>query len=399
MTDTPPKRFRFTFASCNEVWGGSEELWSRAAAVLAERGHAVTLYKNRLDTRVPILGRLRSLGCRFIEFWKLPLAPASLENALAGSVSGLLRRLGARRLRRDLLRDRPDLVIVSQGANHDGWWLARVCQSLGLPLALISQYASDNDWPSDGRRAMLRAAYGDAVQCFFVSEANQRLTEEQLGLRLERASVVRNPFNVSWDVGYDWPDGGALRLACVGRLHPEHKGQDILLRVLASPKWRARPVSLTLFGKGGRAEGLQGLATLLGLQNVTFAGHCEDVAEIWRNHHCLALPSRGEGMPLVLVEAMLCGRVPIVTRVAGNPELVEDGVTGFLADAATEEAFDSALERAWQRRETLSAIGNSAAARIRALVPPDPAAVFADRLVELADASRARNGGLPGDRR
>jgi len=170
----------------------------------------------------------------------------------------------------------------------------------------------------------------------------------------------------------------------VGRLYPKEKGQDILLRVLASDKWRSRPVSLTFYGGGEQRQGLEAMAGLLGLGNVTFAGYEDDVTSIWARHHALVLPSRAEGLPLVLVEAMLCGRVPIVTDVAGNSEVVEEGKTGFIAAAAVEKSFDEALERAWQRRAEWPSIGAAAAVEIRRLVPPDPGAALAEALLRLA---------------
>jgi len=162
------------------------------------------------------------------------------------------------------------------------------------------------------------------------------------------------------------------------------KGQDLLLRVLAREHWRRRPLHLSFFGHGINDEGMKAMAKYYRLTNVSFHGFDDDVASIWRDHHGLLLGSRAEGLPLVLVEAMLCGRVPIVTAVAGNREVVDDNETGFLAAAPTEDAIDEALERAWQRRDEWQAIGARAAERIRTLVPRDPAAVFAGMLLELA---------------
>jgi glycosyltransferase involved in cell wall biosynthesis len=87
----------------------------------------------------------------------------------------------------------------------------------------------------------------------------------------------------------------------------------------------------------------------------------------------------------VIVEAMLSGRIPIVTDVAGNAEVVEDGVSGFLAATPTIAAFDEALERAWQRRGEWQAMGKVAAERIRTLVPKDPPRTFADVLIRVAE--------------
>jgi glycosyltransferase involved in cell wall biosynthesis len=76
---------------------------------------------------------------------------------------------------------------------------------------------------------------------------------------------------------------------------------------------------------------------------------------------------------------MLCGRPVVATDVAGA-EVVEDGITGFLAEAPTVGCVGNALERFWERREEAKEIGAAAAERIRQLVPPDPVRVFADKI-------------------
>ncbi|HEV2865266.1 MAG TPA: glycosyltransferase, partial [Allosphingosinicella sp.] len=360
-----------------------------AAATLAARGCRVTVFKNRLDPREPGVERLRAAGCRLKELAKLPLLPRMIYSAIAIFTYPLTFGYQAVRFYLSLrLRRRPDLLVISQGGNHDGWLYAQVAIRLRLPFVLISQKATDLYWPLDTRRGWIREAYEGARWSFFVSRHNLALTQEQLGIRLEHASVARNPFNVTWEASREWPrtDLG-FRFACIGRLYPKEKGQDLVLRVLARPKWRARPVSLTFFGSGEQAAGLAGMADFLGLENVRFGGFVQDVDAVWADHHALVLPSRAEGLPLVLVEAMLCGRVAIVTDVAGNPEVVEDGVTGFLARAATEDALDEAMERAWQRRGEWREIGALAAERIRRLVPRDPAAVMADHLLGLCDSA------------
>jgi glycosyltransferase involved in cell wall biosynthesis len=380
---------RFAFVSSNFTWGGSEILWSRTAAALAEAGHDVVVYKNHLTRTDEEVDRLHSLGARLIEIGGFPLLPRSLGFLLATISPPLSGAWQALRLHLSLrLRRRPDLVVISQGGNHDGWLLAGVCRRLACPYVLISQKATDLYWPRDKWLQEMREIYAHARHAFFVSEHNYRLTEEQIGNRIERGSVVRNPFLVPWERRSDWPsEEEGLRLACVGRLYPKEKGQDILLRVLASSKWRSRPVSVTFFGSGDQKEALAAMAAFHGLTNVRFGGHADNVAGIWDDHHGLVLPSRAEGLPLVLVEAMLSGRVAIVTDVAGNAEVLEDGATGFLAAAPSEEAFDAAMERAWERRAEWRAIGERAGERIRELVPADPSATLAEKIMRIADSA------------
>ncbi len=378
------------FVSGNRTWGGSEELWSSTAAVLASQGHRVTVFKSGVD-RSERIRRLRALSCRIRDLARFPLMPRRLFTLVRSLSSGAAYGHEVVRLLIGLaLSHRPDLVVVSQGGNHDGYFLAEVCRRLRLPYAIVSHKASELYWPADWQQKTIAAVYRAARACFFVSEHSRRLTEEQLGFPLPRAAVVRNPFLVSWEPRTDWPDDRSeLRLACVGRLHPKEKGQDLLLRVLARRRWRERPLSVTFYGDGLQRTSLERMAHNLGLAKVTFAGFVSDVAAIWSVQHGLVLPSRCEGMPLVLVEAMLSGRVPIVTDVGGNAEVVDDGITGYLAAAPTEDALDEAMERAWSERHRWREVGAAAAARIRTLIPREPESCFATRLVELASSAKA----------
>lgn len=376
----------FAFVSGNRAWGGSEELWSATAAALASEGHRVTVFKSIVDESAPRIQRLRELRCRIRDMARFPLMPKRLFTVVrASSSAAAYAHEAARLLAGFALSRRPDLVVVSQGGNFDGYPFAEVCRRLRLPYAIVSHKATELYWPADWQQKMIAAVYRAARACFFVSEHSRRLTEEQLGFALPRAEIVRNPFLVPWEPRTDWPDDRhELRLACVGRLDPKEKGQDLLLRVLARRRWRDRPLSVTFYGDGLQRDSLERMARNLGLENVTFAGFVRDVSAIWSDHHGLILPSRCEGLPITLVEAMLCGRVAIVTDVGGNAEVIEDGVTGYLAAAATEDALEDAMERAWSERHQWRAIGAEAAARIRTIIPSDPARRFAERLTDLA---------------
>lgn len=154
--------------------------------------------------------------------------------------------------------------------------------------------------------------------------------------------------------------------------------------MLAQPKWQQRPLAVSLFGRGAQEEVLRTMAARLNLKSVSFCGHSDDIAALWRDHHALILPSRIEGMPLVGIEAMMCHRMCIFTDAGGNAELIEDGVSGFLASAAAPGPLDDALERAWTRRGEWREIGLRAGQHIRKIAPPDPGAAFAEKLREVA---------------
>lgn len=379
---------RIVFISSNDGWGGSEELWGAAAAALARSGARVTVAKAGIDRRLDRIKRLESLDVSLNDLRSIFLVPGKLTGALVRFSWPLDYVIRLLRLKFVLWRKQPALVVLSQGGNFDGLFYGKRLRRAGARYCLIVQKAAEMYWPSDDQLNEAQALYRGAARVFFVSRHNLGLTEEQLAQRLPNAVVVRNPFAVPYDAPQPWPETQTpFRLACVGRLYPREKGQDILLRVLAREKWRQREMSLTLFGAGQHFEGLRQTASYLGLSNVTFAGFTPDVAEIWRTHHALVLPSHCEGLPLALVEAMLSGRVPIVTDVAGNGEVVTDNVTGFLASSASDDAVDEALERGWARRSQWPEIGAAAARAIRELLPPDPGGEMARCLADLAAAA------------
>lgn len=132
---------------------------------------------------------------------------------------------------------------------------------------------------------------------------------------------------------------------------------------------------------------LERLTYRLGIgDRVMFAGFAS-VENIWAENHVLVMPSRFEGLPLAMVEAMRSGRPVIATDVAGHREIVQDGVTGFLAEAPSATSFLAALERFWERRHEAEAIGRTAAQHISRLLPADPVRDFSDKLKHLSEVA------------
>jgi glycosyltransferase involved in cell wall biosynthesis len=286
-----------------------------------------------------------------------------------------------------LRRTRPDFVVISAAGHVDDVSVAHSCRALGIPHAILVQAAGCYQW-TDGRYLdSQRTAYAQARQCFFVSNENRRLMEANLAIDFSNARIIDNPFAVPADVQVAWPlpDPG-WKLACVGRLDFSAKGQDILMEVLRQPRWRARPLHLTFYGNdAGNRRQIEELIKLYGLETqIRLGGYLSNVADIWQTHQALVLPSRYEGNPLSLIEAMLCRRMAIVSNVGRAAELVDHGRSGFVMPAATVELLDATLEEAWQCRERWQAMGEAAGDAIRTRHSLHPAADFADAILNAA---------------
>lgn len=139
-------------------------------------------------------------------------------------------------------------------------------------------------------------------------------------------------------------------VAVVGLVYPA-KGQDLAVEALATPG--LEHVQLLVVGPGSGAGGgaeelaaLRARAAALGIgARVVCTGPRRDVPSVLAAATCLLLPSRWEGMPYVVLEAMAAGRPVVATPVDGARDLVRDGVTGALAQRIDAPAIAEALAR------------------------------------------------------
>ncbi len=371
---------RFAFISTMQgwSWGGSEELWSQTATLLKKTGHDVQASIVNWPPLSPKVTAMRDLGID-IEFRPTfrSTRPERLWNKLSFRNSRSIARLK---------QFKPDVVVISQGDHSGGFEWARICREAGIPYVIIVQCNSDLWWFEKGRVDQAREAYSAASKVFCVSQSNRDLLNFQVGSQLSNSEVIWNPYSVPPDVAPAWPDdSNGWRLACVARLDPSAKGHDLLLKTLALPVWRDRPVQLNCFGSGHYEPPLRRMAEMLGLKNVTFHGHVSSIRSIWEENHMLVLASRYEGLPLALVESMWCGRPAVVTDVAGNAEMCIDNDTGFVAPAPTVSLLSDTLQRAWDRREDWQRMGQAARARAESLIPREPIPLFAEKLKSCAD--------------
>jgi glycosyltransferase involved in cell wall biosynthesis len=365
-------RVAFVTTMTGYPWGGSEELWYRTALRLKEEGHDVlasVLFWPKLSENVL---SMKEKGIRL-----------QVRKPSWGTMPGRIwYKISRQRVRCywEIEHFNPDLVVICQGHNDGGFDWAQLCRRAKIPYAVIIQCNSEAFWFGN-RLDLAVETYSQAKGIFCVSRGNLDLLRMQLGDPLPNAEVVWNPWNVSQEAPPDWPaNANGWRLACVARMEPSAKGQDLLFRTLALPEWRSRPVELNLYGAGPDEPSLRRFAAMLELKNVNFRGHVKNVRTIWEQNHLLVLPSRFEGLPLALVESMWCGRPAIVTDVAGNAEMCVDDETGFVAPAPTVPLLARTLQRAWDRREDWPRMGQAARARAESIIPKDPIALFAEKL-------------------
>lgn len=273
-----------------------------------------------------------------IQVWPLDLARDS-----SSLVSGLFRNLHRLWTIRRAIREVRPAVLVSfiDKAN-----ILAVFASRGLGIPIVISERTDPSLRSLGRfwNALRDLAYARADAVVFQSRAV--LEWFPAGVR-GKGVVIPNPVNAPPPSPAATADKDASqRLVAMGRLFPI-KGFDLLLEAFATASLQAPGWTLDIWGEGPERKALEDQAKGLGLaERVHFPGLTEAPFEVMRAADLFVLPSRAEGFPNVLVEAMACGLPVISTDFGGAArEIVRDGVDGVLVPREDAGALATTLIR------------------------------------------------------
>jgi glycosyltransferase involved in cell wall biosynthesis len=334
-------------------WAGSETVWHRAAMVALSQGHQVTAIIHRDLMASHQIGEFVAAGGGLLIWSALSIARLqSFKERFFPSFSSKM-------------LDQFDSILISLGSLPSLAYVPGLADGLlksKTPIVLFCQFNSDHLIISPGERQLVRRVMGKSESSVFCSRRNMIEARRQFYIEPNDCHIILNPIRNRGCTAYPWPDDtGTVNFACVARLEVAWKGQDLLLDVLSQEQWKDRNWKLRLYGEGPDREYLKNLAKFYQISDrVSFVGHRENLEEIWNENHLLLLPSHGEGMPLAALEAMTAGRPVVVTDVGGNSEVIKEGASGFIAEAATLQSFSSALERAWHEKNHWMSMGQSA---------------------------------------
>jgi len=361
-------RRRFVFLTTNNGShnGGSEQLWIQTALDSRKAGHDVMAIIKKWEPAPWFFDAFRKSGIKLLFKEGLDFG--------------------------EVVRFDPDLMIISTGDQDEGIEWYDLCRERKIPYAIVNQLTKEPEyWPIRPEKTQpVLQGYLGAEITFFTSKNNHKVMEKRLGHAIPNAGFFYQPFFVDRSVELPYPSTDAgLKLALPSRLLTIHKGQHLALEVINQKKWRDRPIILNFYGVGPDEKKLKEMAAKYGLSNVHFHEPRwklpdPDLFDIWRENHGLLMPSFMEGMPLVLLNAMVCGRVPIVTDIGGHREVIEDNVNGFIAARPSVEALDEAMERAYRQKDRWEEIGQKARQTMLAYLPEDPVGHFTTQLVNHA---------------
>jgi glycosyltransferase involved in cell wall biosynthesis len=184
-------------------------------------------------------------------------------------------------------------------------------------------------------------------------------------VRPERVHVIHNAVPdplISRSLGSSYSTN---KIICAGRLDFS-KGQDVLIRAMRLLPPSLQEVAVEFVGDGMARDSYMKLAEELGV-----AGKCifcgpvsnQEVYERMASAAVTIVPSRAEAFGLVNIESMAVGTPVIASRVGGIPEIIRDGIDGFLISPDDPPELASRLENILSNRTLRDQMGNNARQR------------------------------------
>jgi len=236
--------------------------------------------------------------------------------------------------------------------------------------ALVSTKHNDDPFRSGKGRYLERLLTRRAARVLCITEALARFNRDVVGLPGEKLRVVHYGLDSPPE---PWGPRGGPDLApetpvlvAVCRL-VRQKGVDVAVEAFALVRERHPAAQLVVLGEGPLRDELTALAARHGVDDaVSFPGRVGDIAWWLRRASVVVHPARWEGFGLALLEAMLCERPIVATRVSSIPEIVAEGETGLLVPQDDPTALAEAVGALLDDPARASAMGEAGRLRARA---------------------------------
>ena len=272
--------------------------------------------------------------------------------------------LRLRQLRRQFRRQRPHRVLALLTRTN----ITCCCAAWDLPIHLVVSERNDPSrqlLPEVWQR--LRPLAYRRADVVTANTAGVLEALEPMG-SWDRLALLPNPLPGAPALGAHGGEPTAIGFINVARLVPQ-KGLDVLIAALPRLSGAAAAWPVTLVGDGPERETLQRKARDLGVSDrLRCLGFRSDPERFLAEAAVFVLPSRFEGMPNALLEAMAAGLAVIVTDASPGPlEVVEPGVSGLVVPSDDPVALAAAMEALASDPERCRRMGAAASQRIAAL--------------------------------
>jgi glycosyltransferase involved in cell wall biosynthesis len=223
------------------------------------------------------------------------------------------------------------------------------------------------------RRRLLYRFVARSTAMVAVSQDLRRFIAEKVGTSEGRIGMICNGIdckNYTRSEGLDslrnelGISPGTLVVGTVGNLYPV-KGYNFLLQAVSRVIREASNVIFLIIGRGRLKNELEQQAADLGInRQVKFLGFRSDVPRLLQLMDVFVMSSLSEGLSLSILEAMAAGKPVVATWVGGNPEIVQEGRTGFLVPSGDSDVLGSRILTLLKNRDLVKSLGDVGRKRV-----------------------------------
>ena len=351
------------------AWGGSEEIWYKAALYLAKKNHNVGICCFNWPGKEEKLQQLTNAGC------ELFLLPGRNETTT------LIGKFKLRKKLRLVPFKNYERVIVNQGGWKDVVHGPFKKLNLHLPpYSLLFHNYDENDLLTGHKKKLFshwvqsaQKNIGDAGRIFSI-------IKKSINVDIPNHQVLFNP------ISFQSPESltpfitspqDKLVFTMLAELDIKRKAQDQLINTLSADKWANRSFELNLYGRGKDHSYLEKLIIEKQLSSKIFLrGFTKNVQEVLTGSHVILQLTHFDAMPIAVTEALAVSRPVIVSDVGDMPLWIKDDLNGWVAPQATINDIDLVLEKAWQKRSQLEEMGKGSFRIFKQKSPRDPIGSF-----------------------
>ncbi len=326
-----PPQYDFAIYSTNQYWGGSESTWLFVAKHFVNEKKKVVVFCQR-GLEKELSKKAKPIDPKYfkIVYYKMNNSPLNLV-----WIYSLF------------LLNKAKVAYISHLHAMDGeFWMTRL-HFVGTPYINFIPLCLSSAWPNDVFLKKMCTLFKDSKMLLFDSYRNLSYFDTLCGDTFQNKKKVLfnllEPTAPALSAQKSHSSNDPIIFGIMARFDCNHKGYDILLSslsLLQEKNW-----ILHIAGNGPHHQLIKRLIDVFHLQKQVFFVNEPNPALFFENVDVAVFPSRFEGTPLVLLEAIHAQKVCVVTPVGGLDELILDEKTGFVSDHADSRSFAIALKK------------------------------------------------------
>jgi glycosyltransferase involved in cell wall biosynthesis len=339
-------------------WGGSEELWYRAAIYALEKGHKTGVALYHWPGKKEKIRALIDAGAEI--FW-IPNNGRTKNNLLEkirykftkASIPSFIKKLP--------LADY-DKVIISQGGYEvftSAW--KELYKELDDYTLVFHNYNKEDSFSSSQATA-LKKWIAKANNNLFAAGRMITHLEQKLGINIQKKDLLINPTSFPpplQTTPYPALADEEFIFVIIAALETDRKNQHQVITALSSPKWKERNWNLELYGEGRDQKMLEELIRENALENKVFLkGHTNNIQQVLERSHLVLQLTRMDAMPLAVIEAMAMSRPLVVSDLGDMPLWVKNGENGWVCCEPDTMNIEKMLDEAWKKKDLWPSMGS-----------------------------------------